>query len=107
MSNNTFSPQPWDPTWHPSLQSLIDYQASNYVGIAAITLLFYDTLLTLPDAITYIYTRKFTRISWLYILAQYGALSQLVFNWAVFTITLNGWANEVKAVSTDPVLYTI
>jgi len=103
MSNNTFAPQPWDPSWHPSLQALKDYQASNYVGIAAITLLLYDTndtILTAPDAVKYIYSRKFTVISWLYILAQYGAICQLVFNWAVFTNTLTGWvANTCNALN--------
>ncbi|GJJ15873.1 hypothetical protein Clacol_010151 [Clathrus columnatus] len=57
----------------------------------ATALIFYDTILTFPDAVKYIYTRKFTLISWLYVSAQYGTLCGVVLNWAVFTNTLTDW----------------
>ncbi|GJJ16049.1 hypothetical protein Clacol_010328 [Clathrus columnatus] len=69
---STFAPEPWDPTWHPTLQARIDYQASHYAGMAAIAVLFYDTILTIPEAVEYIYLRKFTLISWFYVIAQYA-----------------------------------
>ncbi|GJJ15875.1 hypothetical protein Clacol_010153 [Clathrus columnatus] len=37
------------------------------------------------------YSRKFTLISWLYIIAQYGTLCELVFSRASFTNILTDW----------------
>ncbi|GJJ15874.1 hypothetical protein Clacol_010152 [Clathrus columnatus] len=61
-------------------------------------LLVYDTILTIPDAVKYLYNRKFTMISWFYVLAQYGTLCGVALNWAVFTNTLTDWVPQLLAI---------
>ncbi|KAF8471536.1 hypothetical protein JB92DRAFT_3134975 [Gautieria morchelliformis] len=56
------------------IQAMSDSLAINYVDIATLALLAYDTLLTLPSEITYIWHRRVRLGTVLYLLARYPAL---------------------------------
>ncbi|KAF8461831.1 hypothetical protein JB92DRAFT_2186606 [Gautieria morchelliformis] len=60
------------------IQVISDDLATNYVDIATLALLAYDTLLTLPSEITYIWHRRARLGTVLYLLARYPALLALI-----------------------------
>ncbi|KAF8521057.1 hypothetical protein JB92DRAFT_3111438 [Gautieria morchelliformis] len=69
------------------IQVISDSLANNYVGTATLALLAYDTLLTLPSEITYIWHRRVRLGSVLYLLARYPAF--LVFIMVLYTDMAN------------------
>ncbi|KAF8478325.1 hypothetical protein JB92DRAFT_1840931 [Gautieria morchelliformis] len=62
------------------IQVISDNLAFNYVDIATLALLAYDTLLTLPSEITYIWRRRVRLGSVLYLIARYPALLAFIFS---------------------------
>ncbi|KAF8524763.1 hypothetical protein JB92DRAFT_2879205, partial [Gautieria morchelliformis] len=56
------------------IQTISDDLAGSYVDLAALALLAYDTLLTLPSEITYIWRRRVRLGTVLYLLARYPAI---------------------------------
>ncbi|KIJ51135.1 hypothetical protein M422DRAFT_244314 [Sphaerobolus stellatus SS14] len=55
---------------------LFAISAFSYINIVALTLITYDTLITLEDEITLIWKRKFGLVSTLYLLARYFSIVQ-------------------------------
>ncbi|KAF8532149.1 hypothetical protein JB92DRAFT_1589207 [Gautieria morchelliformis] len=61
------------------IQVISDNLAVSYVDVATLALLAYDTLLTLPSEITYIWHRRVRLGTVLYLLARYPALLDFIF----------------------------
>jgi len=63
-------------------QELSDFETITYVAISALALLSYDTLLTLPSEVKYVWKGKFMLATVLYSMARYGELlSQVIYIW--------------------------
>ncbi|GBE88858.1 hypothetical protein SCP_1402660 [Sparassis crispa] len=85
--------------WQELLSSYQFSITDNYCEVAALAVLFYDHMLTLPAEVRFLWTRKFSGATLLFMLNRYITL----FGKTILLVTGFSWPNQTDAVCAAPV----